>query len=87
MPICFLQRVVSLIAKCLVAVLGRLCLKLVLSVCVEPLLRFEHALYESCLVLHVVSFYLVASLFWSVCDVVFLAFASMPCLTCFDHIF
>ena len=49
-------------AKCLVAVLDRLLLYLVWSVCVAPLLRFEHALYETCLELHVVSSYLVASM-------------------------
>ena len=32
-------------------------------VCVEPLLRFECALYETCLILHVVSYYLIESLF------------------------
>ena len=67
--------------------LGRLLLYLVLSVCVEPFLRFNYALYETCLVLHVVSSCHVASMFGSVCDCVLLAFASMPCLTCFVHIF
>ena len=50
-------------AICIVAVLDRLLLCLVWSVCVAPLLRFEHALYETCLVLHVVSYYHVASFF------------------------
>ena len=39
----------------------------IVCVCVEPLLRFECALYETCLILHVVSYYHVASLFWGVC--------------------
>ena len=56
-----------MLARCLVAVLDRLLLYIVWSVCVAPLLRFEHALYETCLVLHVVSYYHVASLFWGVC--------------------
>ena len=63
MLICFMWQVVLMIAKCLLAVLGRLLLYLVWSVCVAPLLRFEHALYETCLELHVVSYYNVASMF------------------------
>ena len=58
-----LQHMVLRRAKCVVAVLDRLLLYLVWSVCVAPLLRFEHALYETCLVLHVDSYYLAASLF------------------------
>ena len=52
-----------MLAICLVAVLDRLLLCLVWSVCVAPLLRFECALYETCLFLHVASYYHVASLF------------------------
>ena len=63
-----------MVAKCLVAVWDRLCLNLVLSVCVEPLLRCVHVPYETCMVSHVVSCYLVASMFWSVCDCVLHAF-------------
>ena len=37
-----------MLARCLVNVLDRLLLYLVWSVCVAPLLRFEHALYETC---------------------------------------
>ena len=62
-----LQHVVLMLAICLVAVLDSLSFKLVQSACVEPLLRFECALYETCLELHVVSYYHVASLFWCVC--------------------
>ena len=51
-----------MVAKCLVAVLDNLSFKLALGVCVGPLLRFEHALYETCLILHVVSYYHVASM-------------------------
>ena len=51
-----------MLASCIVAVLDRLLLYLVSSICVAPLLRFEHALYETCLVLHVVSSYHVASM-------------------------
>ena len=58
-----LEYIVLMRAKCLVVVLDRLLLYFVWSVCVAPLLRFEHALYETCLVLHVVSNYHVASLF------------------------
>ena len=58
-----LYHVVLVLAICLVAVLDSLSFKLVPCVCVEPLLRFECALYETCLVLHVVSYYHVASLF------------------------
>ena len=58
-----LQHIVLMLARCLVAVLDRLLLCLVWSVCVAPLLRFKHALYETCLVLHIVSCYLVAYLF------------------------
>ena len=58
-----LWHIFMMLAKCLVAVLDRLLLYLVWSVCVAPLLRFEHALYETCLVLHVVSYSPVASLF------------------------
>ena len=57
------KHIVLMLSRCLVAVLDRLLLCLVWSVCVAPLLRFEHALYETCLVLHVVSYYHVASLF------------------------
>ena len=52
-----------MLARSLVAVLDSLLLCLVWSVCVAPLLRFEHALYENCLVLHVVSSNNVASMF------------------------
>ena len=48
---------------------------------------FEHVLYVTCLELHVVSYYLVASLFWECLLDVWMHFASMPCLTCFAHIF
>ena len=41
-----LQHLVLMLALCLVAVLDRLLLYLVWSVCVAPLLRFELALYE-----------------------------------------
>ena len=58
-----LQHTVLMLARFLVAVFVRLSLCIVWSVCVAPLLRFEHALYETCLVLHVVSYYHVASLF------------------------
>ena len=58
-----LQHIVLMLARCLVAVLDSLSFKLVQSVCVEPLLRFECALYETCLILHVASYYHVASLF------------------------
>ena len=58
-----LQHIFMMLAICLVAVLDRLLLYLVWSVCVAPLLRLECALYETCLVLHVVSYYHVASLF------------------------
>ena len=54
--------IVLMLASCLVAVLDRLLLYIVWSVCVAPLLRFEHALYETCLVLHVASYYHVASM-------------------------
>ena len=62
-----LQHIVLMLARCQVAVLDSLSFKLVQSVCVEPLLRFECALYETCLILHVVSYYHVASMFWCVC--------------------
>ena len=62
-----LQHIVLMLAICLVAILDRLLLCLVQSVCVEPLLRFECALYETCLILHEISYYHVASLFWCVC--------------------
>ena len=62
-----LQHVVLMLSRCLVAVLDRLLLCLVQSVCVEPLLRFECALYETFLILHVASYYHVASMFWCVC--------------------
>ena len=55
--------VVLVLAICLDAVLDSLSFKLVWSVCVEPLLRFECALYETCLILHVVSSYHVEYLF------------------------
>ena len=58
-----LYHIVLMLTICLVAVLDRLLLCLVWGVCVASLLRFEHALYETCLDLHVVSSYLVASLF------------------------
>ena len=58
-----LYLIVLMLARCLVAVLGRLLLYLVWSVCVAPLLRFECALYETCLILHVASYYHVASMF------------------------
>ena len=58
-----LYLIVLMLARCLVAVLDSLSFKLVSCVCVEPLLRFECALYETCLELHVVSYYHVASLF------------------------
>ena len=58
-----LLHVVLMLVRCLVAVLDSLSFKLVSCVCVEPLLRFECALHETCLVLHVVSCYLVASMF------------------------
>ena len=35
----------------------------IVCVCVAPLLRFECALYETCLILHIASYYNVASLF------------------------
>ena len=64
--ICFhvevLYHVVLMLVSCLVAVLDSLSFKLVSCVCVEPLLRFECALYETCLVLHVVSYYHIASM-------------------------
>lgn len=52
-----------MLASCIVAVLDRLLLYMVWSVCVAPLLRFDHAPYETCLDLYVVPYYLVASLF------------------------
>ena len=52
-----------MLAICLVAVMDSLSFKLVSCVCVAPLLRFEHVLYVTCLELHVVPYYLVASLF------------------------
>ena len=58
-----LYHIVWMLARCLVAVLDNLSFKLVSCVCVAPLLRFECALYETCLILPVVSYYLVASLF------------------------
>ena len=58
-----LKHVVLVLAICLVAVLDRLLVYHVWSVCVEPLLRFECALYETCLILHVVSYYHVAFMF------------------------
>ena len=57
------QHIVLMLARCLVAVLDNLTFKLVSCVCVEPLLRFECALYETCLILHEVSYYHVASMF------------------------
>ena len=54
-PILILYHVAIVVAKCLVAVLDGLSFNLVSCVCVEPLLRFDHALYETFLVLHVVS--------------------------------
>ena len=62
-----LYHIVLMLVRYLVAVLDNLSFKLVSCVCVEPLLRFECALYETCLELHMVSYYHVASLFWSVC--------------------
>ena len=89
--ICFhvevLYHVVLMLVSCLVAVLDSLSFKLISCVCVEPLLRFECALYETCLVLQVVSCYLIPFMFWSVCLMFVCIFASMPCLTCFAHIF
>ena len=61
-----LQHIVLMLAICLVAVLDSLSFKLVQCLRVEPLLRFECALYETCLELHVASYYHVASLFWCV---------------------
>ena len=58
-----LYHIVLMLARCIVAVLDRLLLCLVWSVCVAPLLRFEHAVYETYLVLYVVPDYHVASLF------------------------
>ena len=58
-----LSLIVLMLAICLVAILDSLSFKLVWSVCVEPLLRFECALYETCLELHIVSYYHVASMF------------------------
>ena len=58
-----LQHIVLMLAICLVAVLDSLSFKLVSCVCVEPLLRFECALYETCLILQEVSYYHVAYLF------------------------
>ena len=58
-----LYLIVLMLAIYLVAVLDSLSFKLVSCVCVEPLLRFECALYETCLELHVASYYHVASLF------------------------
>ena len=49
--------IVLMLARCLVAVLDRLSCCLVWSVCVAPLLRFECALYETFLILHVVPYY------------------------------
>ena len=57
-----LWHIVLMLPRCLVAVLGRLLLYLVFSVCVAPLLHLECALHETCLELHVVSYYHVASL-------------------------
>ena len=51
-----------MLARCLVADLDSLSFKLVSCVCVEPLLRFERDLYETCLVLYVVSSCHVAAL-------------------------
>ena len=50
-----LYHIILMLARCLVAVLDSLSFRLVSCVCVEPLLRFECALYETCLDLHVVS--------------------------------
>ena len=47
-----LQHIFLMLARCLVAVLDSLSFKFVWSVCVEPLLRFECAPYETCLFLH-----------------------------------
>ena len=57
------EHIVLMLARCLVAVLDSLFVKLVSCVCVEPLLRFECALYETCLILHVVSYYHVSYMF------------------------
>ena len=58
--ICFhvkvLYHIVFMPARSLAAVLDRLLLYVVWSVCVAPLLRCGHALYETCLILHVVSY-------------------------------
>ena len=53
MPRLYLWHVVLMLVRCLVAVLDSLSFNLVSCVCVEPLLRFERAIYETCLVLHV----------------------------------
>ena len=58
-----LYHVVLMLAICLVAVLDNLSFKLVSCVCVEPLLRFGCAQYETCLDLHVASSCHVESLF------------------------
>ena len=58
-----LQHTVLMLARCLVAVLDNLSFKLDSCVCVAPLLRFECALYETCLILDEVSYYHVASMF------------------------
>ena len=58
-----LYHVVLMLARCLVAVLDSLSFKLVSCVCVEPLLRLECALYETCLIFHEFSYYDIASLF------------------------
>ena len=57
------KHIFLMLARCLVVVLESLSFKIVSCVCVAPLLRFEHALYETCLDMHVVSYYHVASLF------------------------
>ena len=65
--ICFhvkvLYHIVFMPARSLAAVLDRLLLYVVSRVCVEPLLRFDCDLYETCLNLYEVSYYHVASLF------------------------
>ena len=65
--------------------------QIVFRTCIEcmcwTVAPFEHALYEICLVLHVDSWYLVASMFWVCFLDACMHFASMPCLTFFAHIF
>ena len=62
-PLLFLYHVDVVVAKRLVAVWVSLRLNLVSCVCVEPFLRCVHVLYETCLDLHVVLSFHVASMF------------------------